>query len=234
MTEETGRKSKSGALVLKLMMVVLMIGGWGAGAYFYSQNQGLSSQVEELKTNPRAVVEEETQELVDKVSKLVALPEGENPVLATVTDKERLGDLPFFERAENGDKVLIYPQARRIYLYDPETDKVLEAAPLNIGGAALAEAEVRVALRNGTEVSELVGELEEGLTQAMPNSTIVIQDSASRSDFGQTLLIDLSGSNASLVAELAQAMGAQVSELPEGEAAPEADILVIVGGDRVR
>lgn len=59
--------------------------------------------------------------------------EGEEPTIATITDREKLKDQAFFARAENGDKVLIYAQAKKAFLYSVKTGKVLEIAPVNIG-----------------------------------------------------------------------------------------------------
>lgn len=47
--------------------------------------------------------------------------------------KDKLKDQTFFAKSENGDKVLIYAKAKRIYLFRPSESKLLEAAPLNIG-----------------------------------------------------------------------------------------------------
>lgn len=60
------------------------------------------------------------------------LPGGE-PTLATVTDKEKLADQPFFQKAENGDKVLIYADAGRAILYRPSTKKFGEANEMKDG-----------------------------------------------------------------------------------------------------
>lgn len=120
------------------LMAVLLIGAIAAGGYLYWQNMNLSKTVTELKNDPKVIAQQEVQSTVAQVGKVVALPEGEDPVVATVTDKEKLKDQAFFAKAENGDKVLIYAKARRIYLFRPGENKLLEAAPLNIGASASA------------------------------------------------------------------------------------------------
>ena len=75
----------------------------------------------------------EMQALVAEIGKLIELPKGENPTVATITDPEKLKDQPFFANAKNGDKVLIYPNARKAFLYDPSTKKLIEVAPLILG-----------------------------------------------------------------------------------------------------
>lgn len=85
----------------------------GFCAHLVWQNQ----KVEKMATSDEAVME--------KVSSMILLPE-ELPTLATVTDKEKLGDQPFFQHAENGDKVIIYQKAKRAYLFRPSEQKIID------------------------------------------------------------------------------------------------------------
>lgn len=107
-------------------LLVIMIGALGVAFYFYGQ-------LNDLRANPQRVAEEETQALVERVSKLIVLPEDEQPTVAIVADPEALSNQPFFANAKEGDRVLIYTNARKVILYDPVSDKIVEVAPLNIG-----------------------------------------------------------------------------------------------------
>ena len=93
----------------------------------------LWKELDALKTDPQKIAEEEVTEVVNQVSKLMVLPQGEVPILATVSNLEELKDQPFFANAKLGDKVLIYSNAKKVILYNPETNKIIEVAPLNIG-----------------------------------------------------------------------------------------------------
>ena len=73
----------------------------------------------------------EVGELVKAVGKLITLPEGEIPTLATVTDVEKVKGQTFFAKAQNGDRVLIYHQAKRAYLYRPSEKKIIEVGFVN-------------------------------------------------------------------------------------------------------
>lgn len=106
--------------------VALVLVFAGATAYFYTQYSN-------LKQNPAAEAQEEVAKLVAQISKLMVLPEGEDPTVATVTDVEKLVDQPFFAKAENGFKVLIYTGAKKAILFDPSSGKIIEVAPINIG-----------------------------------------------------------------------------------------------------
>lgn len=116
------RKIFSGNLILLVLLILAL----GSSAYFYRQ-------LSVLRDNPQAVVKQEAEDLVNEVSKLIFLPEGEDPTIATIADAEKLKEQPFFARAKNGDKVLIYTKSKKAILYDVESHKIVEVAPLNIG-----------------------------------------------------------------------------------------------------
>ncbi|TSC85119.1 MAG: hypothetical protein G01um101413_503 [Parcubacteria group bacterium Gr01-1014_13] len=115
---------------LKVLLVVLgvLVVGLGATSLMYY------NKVKELKVNPQKISQEENQKIIDAVGKLVLLPEGEAPTIATVTDPEKLkGQQAFFARAAAGDKVLIYTGALKAIMYRPSENKIIEIAPLVIG-----------------------------------------------------------------------------------------------------
>lgn len=91
----------------------------------------LTYQVFQLKSNPTIQGEKELDQIIAKVGKLVVLPEGETPTLATVTDPEKLKNQPFFAKAQVGYKVLLYTQSQKAILYDPKSNKIVEIAPIN-------------------------------------------------------------------------------------------------------
>ncbi|OGM96165.1 MAG: hypothetical protein A3B86_02555 [Candidatus Yanofskybacteria bacterium RIFCSPHIGHO2_02_FULL_38_22b] len=113
-------KKLTSALVVAVVLVS------GLAYYFYSQYS-------DLKENPNKITQEETAKIVGRVSKLMVLPEGETPTLATVSDPEKLQTQPFFAKAKKGDKLLLYANARKAILYDLENNKIVEVAPINIG-----------------------------------------------------------------------------------------------------
>lgn len=100
----------------------------------------LYHKVTTLEKNPDALAREEAEELVRKVGKFILLPEGETPTVATVTDPEKLADQPFFAKAKEGDKVLLYPVAKKAYLYDPVANRLLEVAPIRDSASASVQA----------------------------------------------------------------------------------------------
>jgi hypothetical protein len=65
-----------------------------------------------------------------EVGKIIELPQGETPSVATVSDVSKLVNQPFFKNALNGDRVLVYTQAKKTILYRPSARKVIETAPV--------------------------------------------------------------------------------------------------------
>ncbi len=113
--------------VLKYLMPITTIIALGFAGFMYFQ-------IVELKKSPQTALAKETKDLVAKVSKLVVLPVDEQPTIATVSDPVALKDQPFFVNAQKGDKVLIYTNSKKAFLYSVTLNKMLDVAPLNIGG----------------------------------------------------------------------------------------------------
>lgn len=123
-----GETKVVGGKFYKVVMPLVALAALLVAGYFYNE-------LRVLKQDPQAVAAQEAADLVVKVGKLVVLPEGETPTVATVSDPEALKDQPFFSKAQAGDKVLIYAEAKRAILYSVTMNKVIDVAPLNIGAA---------------------------------------------------------------------------------------------------
>lgn len=126
-------KAAVGSKVLPLLLILILVAA-GAGMYYlWSGKMAVVREIAELRADPQKIARQESKTLVETVGKLIVLPEGEDPTIATVSNVERLKDQPFFARAKVGDKVLIYTSARKAILYSPQANKILEVAPVNIG-----------------------------------------------------------------------------------------------------
>lgn len=117
----TVAKSKR-SLPVALVLTVLLFVAIGVAGYFYWQYRNTAS-VKEAK---------EIEDLTKEISQSFLLSENETPTLATVTDKEKLAGQPFFQKSENGDKVLIYSQSGRAVLYRPSLKKIVDITSVNI------------------------------------------------------------------------------------------------------
>lgn len=113
-----------------LPFLILLVIGAGAGStyFFYTKYQEAQYKLD----NPDIVAQNEVKRITDKLSQLIELPEGEEPSVATVLEKDKLADQPFFARSENGDKVVIYTKAAKAILYRESSNKIIEVAPISL------------------------------------------------------------------------------------------------------
>lgn len=231
---------------LIIIFVVLLLAALPS-YYFFNKYQKAQS----LLQNPTAKSAAEAKALVETVGKLIELPVNESPTVATVSDKTKLENQAFFAKAENGDKVLIYSDAKKAILYRPSINKIIEVAPINLGSnpnplatpAPLASQQptptpsvtpqpkvLRVAIYNGTKVTGLAGNAATKLTTKLNNIEVVKKGDAVN-DYQITLVIDLTGSNTQLSQFTAVVGGKSQTTVPSGEVKPDADILIILGHD---
>lgn len=113
-----------------VILAVLVVLFASLTAYFFQQSRQGGSDNE---------TQAETRALVKKVGTLVVLPEEETPTVATVSDPDALKGQAFFDGAKKGYKVLIYPNAKKAILFDPFIEKVVNIAPLSMGGYTSTE-----------------------------------------------------------------------------------------------
>jgi hypothetical protein len=195
-----------------IIAVLLIIGGMaGTTYYFYNKYQ-------KVKKDPNIISQEETTWLVEKVSKLMVLPFG-TPTVATVLDKEKLKDQAFFNNSENGDKILVFMDAKKAILYRPSLNKIIEISPLVTSTA-------RVALLNGTTKA---GVTDKAQTKIKDVADITITNdgkSAQNKTYAQTIVVDLAGGFSSQATQIASLLGGEVGTFPTGETKPDADIVV--------
>lgn len=120
----------SGVKLPFLLILVLVVGAVGGTAYLIKQRPDILG----LSTANQA--EAEAARILREIGALMTLPEGENPTIATVTDVEKLKEQQFFRNAQNGDKVLIYPNSRRVILYRSSEKRIIEVGAVNINQQA--------------------------------------------------------------------------------------------------
>jgi hypothetical protein len=186
---------------LVLVVFALVVGG---GAYWSWQHFHAQS---------------EQQIIIEKVGKLAVLPD-ETPVIATVEDASRVNQ-PFLKDAQNGDKTLIFPGARKVILYRPKTNQIVNMGPV-------LTTLVPVFVRSGAPSAKVDEAIKQIRSQSV-NFNVVSQDTSPKNNYQQTLVIDLTGARSSATEQLAQLLHGSVATLPDGETRPDADILVIVG-----
>lgn len=210
---------------LVLLSIILLC----AAGYFFYQYQKLSKN----PTSTQPTAEEEAQKLSVDVGKLMLLPKDEIPTFATVTDINKLKDQSFFKNAADGNKVLIYPNSKLAIIYDPSKKIIINVGPINFAQDQALAQNIRIGLRNGTNVSGLTRKLEESLQKSYPKAEFVSKDNAKRTDYEKTIIILLNDSSKDFAEQMSKTQNFQIDKLPQGETKPpEADILIIIGKDK--
>lgn len=159
--------------------------------------------------------------------------------IATVTDSTKLKQTdPFYKRAENGDKIIIWED--KAILYRESIDKIIDF------GIVLREQpqknkKAKIIILNGTQQPGLATTIKNLLTK--DNSTnnmieaISIGDAEDKS-YSKTLIIDRSGGGLkSLASHLTNLLSADkpTEILPDAEKQiNQGDIVIILGADQIK
>ncbi|QQR78621.1 MAG: LytR C-terminal domain-containing protein [Candidatus Moraniibacteriota bacterium] len=227
--ESRSRRSSSRFSPAVLILTAALLAALGVAGYFYYQ----------YRQSPKVQSVGEVKDLKEEIGAVFELPTDEEPTLATVTDRDKLAEQPFFQKAENGDKVLIYSASGRAILYRPSTKKIVDVTSVNVNqpavpapAAPVAEAVpviVRVAILNGSTVAGATAAAEAKLKAALSNVAVTTKANAAKRTYTETIIVDVAGQHATAAADIAAALGGSVAGLPAGETAPsDADVLVIV------
>jgi hypothetical protein len=215
-----------------IAVLVIAAGSFIAFQYFQSAERTKKITISEVDV------------LVQKVGNHIELPEGETPTVATVTDTKQLAGQPFFTHAQNGDKVLIYQEANKAFLYSPLKNKVIEVGPVNTsqkpavaGSSSTASRSavpaptikpVRVAIYNATNITGLAAITEKQIKKHIADVVVTEKENASTAQ-EKTIVVDLAQKPVVATAIADIVGGTVVAAMPEGEIKPNTDILVIIG-----
>jgi hypothetical protein len=211
------KKSKTKLRILIAANLALIIGLAGFGGLYFKKYQ-------DLKSNPPSatdLAQAEIDNYMEEVGKLYALPKDEKPQVATVKDKEKLKDQPFFAKAENNDVTLIYQNAKLAILYRPSSKQIVNVSTVTIQNETIVNILGPEADRNAAETK---------IGQTYKSEFKVSGKRDSKNVYTSPIVVDLSGQKSDAVAKLAQTLGGKVSPLPDGEEKPAGvDILIFVG-----
>ena len=209
-------------LLIILVVVVLLV---GSTIFFYNKYKKASKSQQPLT---------EIEQIVRNVSQLMEVPVGETPTLATVSDKTKLQNQDFFQFAENGDRILVYSQAKKAILYRPSINKIIDIAPVMPLADLITPtltANIKIALYNGTKISGLTtlaeGKIKED--SELGSKVEITSKENAKKDYTKTLVVDLNANQPQIAEKLASILKGSVGTLPQGEAKPQADFLIILG-----
>lgn len=217
-----------------VFLVALAIGG---GAYW----QFASPQLPVIDSLTKPKDQADISSIVNMIRQSVEIPSNETPTVATVTDQDKVRSQPFFASAQTGDKIVVFAQAKKAVLFRPSSGKIINiitlsdnrsAEPKSASASAQSES-VAVSISNGTTKKGLAGLYESKIKEALPESQISLENAA-KDDYQTTQVIAINQQKKSLAEKLANQIGANIAvDLPEGEVKPKADILIILGHDKI-
>lgn len=122
-----GLRGPKNSKVLIIVLTVALVAAVAGGVFIYLKYN-------DLKNNPasqQSAADNQAKALKEKVSKLISVPD-ETPIVATVTDKDKLKDQPFFADAQNGDYILMFASAKKAYIYRESENKLINVGPIAI------------------------------------------------------------------------------------------------------
>lgn len=218
--------------IIKLVPFLLIVSALaGSSYYFYSHYQ----KAQYLLQNPDAATKEQTDTLLTQVGKLMELPKGETPKIATIIDASKLKNQPFFDSAMNGDKIIVYMNSKKAILFRPSIGKIIDVEPLYVEttpnpNPTPQSQPIKVSLYNGTTTTEMTQIAQTDLMTKFADIQVVSKNSAKNKTYAATIVVDLTGNNNTIASIIAKDLNATVTSLPPGETAPtNADLLIILG-----
>ena len=217
--------------VLSVLIVLVLVGVGASGYLFYNST---TQSVKGVSTG-QTMDKSELKKLVDEIGKIMNLPQGEDPNVATVSDIDKLKDQPFFVDGKNGDQVLIYANAKKVILYDPSSKKIVNVAPLTVGNTQTpTQVQAKIAILNGTSKVGLAAKVEAEVIKDFPQANIVSKANATKNNYDKTIIVVLNQGAKDASTNLAKALNVLVGELPPVENKPTGvDIVIIIGKDKI-
>ncbi len=225
--------SKKHTLILLVIILILIVAG--GFIYFKKPNIKLPFPVPEgIKNLIQKNNQGDNKKLIAEVGKLIQLPTGEDPIIGVVTDASKLQDQPFFKKGKNGDSIFFYTVSKKVILYDPVANQIVDVAPIVIASSSAQVVLAKIALWNGTSTTGLVTKVEGEINKNFSQVNIVNRDNTNHDNYDKTIVVVFTDSARQSASSLAKALNATVSDLPAGEMKPSGvDILVIIGKDKI-
>lgn len=181
-----------------------------------------------IKNSHRTPVSDQ-KAIIAKVGKLIVLPSGEEPALATITDTKKLTNNAFLAKAKNGDRVLLYAKNQKAILYRPSLNKIVDIGPILTGKDGSPDVTARVTILNGSGVANNTPKAVASLLSKFPNATLISKEDAPRL-FPKTIIVDVTKKNQPLAEQIADTLGFSAGQVPLGIIVPNGtEILIIIG-----
>lgn len=221
------------------VLAVIAVVGIGISAFLFYQYTTSQKELANIKkaaasqkNNPEGVAK-----IVAEVGKIMKLPEGELPTMATISDVSKLKEQAFFRNSKNGDVLLVYNKAGKAILYSPADKKIVEVAPISgVYNPTVSPSpfQPKVLLRNGTMTSTLPAKVEGEIKKVFPTLIVTGKENAARDTYDKTVIVVLNQAAKETAQNLIKTLSATSGDLPSAEKKPtDVDILIILGKDQI-
>jgi hypothetical protein len=162
-----------------------------------------------------------------KIGKLMDLPKEEKPTdIIVIKDKDKLNSpattKAFYAKVENNDILVAYQKANISMIYRPSDNRIIKTD--NYSNFYAATYPVNVAI---IAPQDKQSDTEKAITQKVLNINVVSKQTPKSSN-AQSMVVDVSGTNAKAAKELADKLSLPVGQLPLGESRPEGVTLVVL------
>jgi len=111
-----------------LVLLVIALGGFG---YYFQKYNAVAKNPAAESAQKAEEAKKKTEEVVSQISKLIMVTDSTNAVLATIADKSKLSGQKFFDLAENGDELVLFPNMQKAVIYRPSVNKIIDVGPFN-------------------------------------------------------------------------------------------------------
>ncbi len=218
--------------IIILIVGLLILGSGG----FLIYKSGLLEKTGLIKKEKN-----EVEVIMKRISEVFLLP-SEIPTVATISDKEKLKGQTFFDKAENGDKLLLFTNSNLAILYRDSIGKIIEISQISVANSPQIEMaptivptetlkedlKIKVALYNGSQKVGQTTKFEKEILEKVGNFEVIKKIDA-KNNYEKSLVVDISGNYSEVAKSLAEKIDVEIAPLPEGEINIETDLLIIIG-----
>lgn len=207
-------KEKTTNKRLVVIVIAVLVASIGSSMFFYKKYN-------DLKQSPESV-QKKAEVLKNKVAKIISLPD-ETPVVGTIDDKDKFKDQPFFKDAENGDRILIFNESRKVVLYREKDNRLINVGPIAV------TSDSSVTTKSVSVLTDESGNIKGSTNDALVKiNGIKVSKSTAKVKVDKLKVYDPGNNDTELAKQISSALGAEViTSIPDGETAPEgADVVV--------
>ena len=205
-----------------VVLTLLLLASIAANVYQYLQ-------VQDYRKTPTKAAQEEQTRVTELVRKRYQIPtyttkEGDKdvtkedtPQIATITDITKMKGQAFFDKAQNGDYIVVFPNTRIALIYREKTDQIINSGPVTVDANQQAS-KLNVKIYGAAGDRDAA---EQTINTAFPGSTTITKLDAG-GKVGSTVVVDVSGKNAVAAEQLASKLkNAKVGSAPAGQPVPD-------------